>query len=56
MAVKVSNIYQIVDNFREDVRCLASEEGIPRELLWILMRQASDYELLLLSLEEQEKQ
>ena len=56
MAIKVSNIYAIVDNFREDVKCLVNEEGIPAELLWILMRQVSDYELLILSLAEKGKQ
>ena len=49
MTARVNNIFQVLDALKADIEAVSTSEGISQDLLWILVRQQADYELLLLA-------
>ena len=49
MTARVNNIFQVLDSLKADIDAVSVSEGVSRDLLWILVRQQADYELLLLA-------
>ena len=49
MTARVNNIFHVLETLKADIEAVSLSEGISKDLLWILIRQQSDYELLLLS-------
>tara|TARA_B100001094_G_scaffold87621_1_gene83810 strand:- start:875 stop:1036 length:162 start_codon:yes stop_codon:yes gene_type:complete len=49
MTARVNTIFQTLNTFKSDIEDIAKVEGISQDLLWILVRQQADYELLLLA-------
>jgi hypothetical protein len=49
MTARVNNIFQVLDALKADIEAVSTSEGVSQDLLWILVRQQSDYELLLLA-------
>jgi len=48
MAASVSNVYDVLDNVRNEVHTICIEENVSPLLVWLLLRQQADYQLLLL--------
>ena len=48
MAASVSNIYDVLDRVRNEVHGLCVDENVSPLLIWLLLRQQADYQLLLL--------
>jgi hypothetical protein len=49
MTARVNNIFQVLDSLKADIDAVSVSEGVSPDLLWILVRQQADYELLLLA-------
>ena len=49
MTARVNSIFQVLDALKADIEAVSTSEGVSQDLLWILVRQQSDYELLLLA-------
>jgi len=48
MAAPVSDIYDVLDTVKTEVNDLCAQETISPLLVWLLIRQQADYQLLLL--------
>ena len=48
MAASVSNVYDVLDNVKNEVDVLSAKENVSSLLVWLLLRQQADYQLLLL--------
>jgi len=48
MAASVSNIYDVLDVVKNEVDCVCDKENVSPLLIWLLLRQQADYQLLLL--------
>ncbi len=46
MTAKVNNVYNILDQIKSDAMSLCEDEGLSPLLMWILIRQQADHELL----------
>ena len=49
MTARVNSIFQVLDALKADIEAVSVSEGVSKDLLWVLIRQQSDYELLLLA-------
>ena len=49
MTARVNSIFQVLDALKADVEAVSKSEGVSQDLLWIMVRQQADYELLLLA-------
>ena len=49
MTARVNNIFHVLETLKADIEAVSLSEGVSKDLLWILVRQQSDYELLLLA-------
>jgi len=49
MAASVSNVYDVLDTVKNEVDVLCAKENVSPLLIWLLLRQQADYQLLLLS-------
>ena len=49
MAASVTNVYDVLDTVKNEVDCLCAKENVSPMLVWLLLRQQADYELLLQS-------
>ena len=49
MAASVSNVYDVLDCVKQEVNELCKQEEVSPLLVWLLLRQQADYQLLLLS-------
>ena len=49
MTARVNNVFQVLDSLKKDINAVSLSEGISQDLLWIMVRQQADYELLLLA-------
>jgi hypothetical protein len=49
MVASVSNVYDVLDTVKNEVDVLCDRENISPLLVWLLLRQQADYQLLLLS-------
>ena len=48
MAASVSNVYDVLDCVKQEVDELCKQESVSPLLVWLLLRQQADYQLLLL--------
>ena len=48
MAASVSNVYDVLDLVKTEVEKLCTQEAVSPLLVWLLLRQQADYQLLLL--------
>ena len=48
MAASVSNVYDVLDCVKKEVDVLCAQENVSPLLVWLLLRQQADYQLLLL--------
>ncbi len=48
MAASVSNVYDVLDTVKNEVDTLCAQENVSELLVWLLLRQQADYQLLLL--------
>ena len=48
MAASVSNVYDVLDCVKKEVNALCAQENVSPLLVWLVLRQQADYELLLL--------
>ena len=48
MAAPVSTIYDVLECVKYDVKKLCRDEEVSELLIWLLLRQQADYQLLLL--------
>ena len=48
MAASVSTVYDVLDTVKEEVEELCKQESVSPLLVWLLLRQQADYQLLLL--------
>ena len=48
MTAKVNNVYNVLDRLKDDIEDTCREEGVSQLLLWLLVRQQADYEMLLI--------
>ena len=49
MAESVTNVYDVLDTVKNEVDCLCAKENVSPMLVWLLLKQQADYELLLQS-------
>ena len=49
MAASVSNVYDVLECVKQEVEELCLQESVSPQLVWLLLRQQADYQLLLLS-------
>ena len=49
MSARVNTIFQVLDTLKADIKDVSEVDDISPELLWIMIRQQADYELLLLA-------
>jgi hypothetical protein len=49
MVAAVTNVYDVLDTVKNEVDILCEKESISPLLVWLLLRQQADYQLLLLS-------
>ena len=49
MAASVSNVYDVLDTVKNEVDVLCVKENVSPLLVWLLIRQQADYQLLLIS-------
>jgi hypothetical protein len=47
MAASVTNIYDVLDVVKNEVDCICETEKVSPLLIWLLLRQQADYQLLL---------
>ena len=48
MAASVSNVYDVLECVKQEVEELCKQEAVSPLLVWLLLRQQADYQLLLL--------
>ena len=48
MAASVSNVYDVLDCVKQEVEELCNQQQVSPLLVWLLLRQQADYQLLLL--------
>jgi hypothetical protein len=48
MAASVSNVYDVLDCVKQEVDQLCEQQQVSPLLVWLLLRQQADYQLLLL--------
>ncbi len=48
MAVSVGNVYDVLECVKQEVEELCKQEAVSQQLVWLLLRQQADYQLLLL--------
>lgn len=48
MTASVSNVYDVLENVKQEVEGLCTQEAVSPLLVWLLLRQQADYQLLLL--------
>ena len=48
MAASVANVYDVLDAVKNEVEELCTQEAVSPLLVWLLLRQQADYQLLLL--------
>ena len=53
MAARTHYVSLVIDSLKADIDCCAHDHGISADLLWIVVRQQADYELLLLAEQQQ---
>jgi hypothetical protein len=49
MAASVSNVYDVLESVKQEVEELCKQEAVSPLLVWLLLRQQADYQLLLLT-------
>ena len=49
MTASVSNVYDVLDCVKREVDAICKQEGVSPLLVWLLLRQQADYQLLLLN-------
>jgi len=49
MTATVTNVYDVLDTIKNEVDCLCAKENVSPLLVWMVLRQQADYQLLLLS-------
>jgi hypothetical protein len=49
MAASVVNVYDVLDTIKNEVDILCAKEDVSPLLVWLVLRQQADYQLLLLS-------
>ena len=49
MAASASNVYDVLDCVKREVDELCQQEDVSPLLVWLLLRQQADYQLLLLN-------
>ncbi len=49
MAASVTPIYDVLDVVKNEVDCICAKENVSPLLVWLLLRQQADYQLLLLN-------
>ena len=49
MVASVTNVYDVLDTVKNEVDILCAKENVSPLLVWLLLRQQADYQLLLLS-------
>lgn len=48
MTASISNVYDALENVKVEVKELCKQEGVSELLVWLVLRQQADYQLLLL--------
>ena len=48
MVASVTNVYDVLDTIKNEVDVLCEKENVSPLLVWLLLRQQADYQLLLL--------
>jgi len=48
MAAQVRSVYNALDDIKSDIESICEEHGLSPLLMWMLVRQQADYQLLLL--------
>ena len=48
MAAQVKSVYDVLDQLKSDIETTCEEHGLSSLLMWMLVRQQADYQLLLL--------
>jgi len=48
MAASVTKVYDVLDTVKNEVDILCAQENVSPLLVWLLLRQQADYQLLLL--------
>jgi len=48
MTASVTNVYDVLDTIKNEVDILCAKENVSPLLIWLLLRQQADYQLLLL--------
>lgn len=49
MAASVMSVYDVLDTIKNEVDILCAKEDVSPLLVWLVLRQQADYQLLLLS-------
>jgi hypothetical protein len=49
MVASVTNVYDVLDTVKNEVDILCDKENVSPLLVWLLLRQQADYQLLLLN-------
>jgi len=49
MAASVSNVYDVLERVKNEVHSLCIDENVSPLLVWLVLRQQADYQLLLLT-------
>jgi hypothetical protein len=49
MAASVTSVYDVLDIIKNEVDVLCAKENVSPLLVWLVLRQQADYQLLLLS-------
>ncbi len=52
MTARVNNVYTVLDQIKSDIQFTCETEGLSPLLMWLLVRQQADYELLKLQLDD----
>jgi len=48
MTAKVNSVYNVLDQIKSDIESTCEDQGLSPLLMWLLVRQQADYQLLLL--------
>ena len=49
MTASVTNVYNVLDTIKNEVDILCAKENVSPLLVWLVLRQQADYQLLLLT-------
>ena len=49
MTATVTSVYDVLDTIKNEVDVLCAKENVSPLLIWLVLRQQADYQLLLLS-------